>query len=322
MAVYRVWLLAILLLLSACGLDDTPNSSIEHASQGVYDAKLSLKGEYAVVASINHGGSFWRLSDGERLYNWNHAAGSYTNLVAVALSGNGKIALTADQRRLVAWRASDGKSIGFWNTPAKVLCIALSYNGRYALVGLDNYTAIYIDIQDGTLLNTVTHEGAVKSVALSANGGLGITGSEDLTARLWRLKDGKQLRKWDHNFTVNYVTLSGDGTLAFTSSQHDRSFIWDAKKNQVAFEIASRSATVTAARFSINNEQLLIGTTARKVALWDLKNKTKVTEWITPKKSNWKPEGVRIYDVSFSSKPDTFYSIASNGMSYQWSLKD
>ena len=51
-------------------------------------------GEMAVVGSMNHGASMWRLSDHERLYNWSHESGEFVELVAADFSPNGATAVT------------------------------------------------------------------------------------------------------------------------------------------------------------------------------------------------------------------------------------
>ena len=314
--------LCLAICLTACDLTSSkPDAKIEHANQGVYDIKLTAKGDHAVVASIIHGGSLWRMKDKERIYNWNHAEGQYTALAAVAISGDGKIALTADGNRLVAWKTEDGSSVGFWNTPSEILSLALSADGQYALAGLKNFTAVYIEVSTGSILSTVTHQGKIGTVAISGDGGLGLTGSEDNTARLWRLKDGQQIRVWQHDLPVNLVALSNDGKLAFTASQSDKGILWDPKANKQLFTIPIRSTAFSSARFSKKGKQLLLGTTSRKTLLWNVKKKKQLQQWIAPRRSMWKPGGIIIYDVAFGKKKGQYYAAGSNGITYRWKSK-
>lgn len=316
--VRQLIILVTLLLCIGCDISSKPEKTVKHAQQGVYDIKLSNKGKNAVVASINHGGSYWRLKDKERLYNWNHTQGQYTSLSVVAISGNGSIALTADGNRLVAWETEGGTSIGYWNTPSDILCLALSEDGNHALAGLKNYTAVYIEIQTGSIISTVSHDGNVRAVAVSADGGLGLTGSDDNTARLWRLKDGQQIRVWQHDLPVNMVALSQDGKRAFTASQSDKGILWDPKADKQIFTIPIRSTAFSSARFSDSGKKILLGTTSRKVQLWDIKKKEKTKQWIAPKSSMWKPGGVTINDVAFGAKKGHIYAATSNGTTYLW----
>jgi len=307
-----------LLVLSGCEYNGTPPlDSVEHASQGSFDSKLSANGSSALIASIHHGGSFWKISDKKRLYNWNHTAGQYTTITALALSADGSTALTADGNRLVAWESANGRSVGYWNTPADILSLALSSNGRFALVGLRDYTAIYLDISSGSIISSLQHDDNVRTVAITADGGLGLTGSDDGAAKLWVLEKGKMIRKWQHQFAVNLVALSADGKRAFTASQSDRAFIRDPRKDEVLHEMSLRGVAYSAARFSSDGASLLLGNSNRQVQLWDITAKKKLEQWTAPKKSLWKPSGALVHDIAFGDK-NTIQATTSDGMTYIW----
>ncbi|MBL4864976.1 MAG: hypothetical protein JKY67_01205 [Pseudomonadales bacterium] len=311
----------ILLCVSLAGCNEGPTQTWEQARQGLYAADLSSNG-YSLVASIHHGGSLWRLSDGERIYNWNITKGSYTNLVDVALSPEGKFAATADDRRLVLWSTETGKSLHFWNTPSDILSIAVSENGLFIFIGMKNFNAIYIDVAQGGILSTVSHEGSVRAVAISDNGDTGLTGSDDKTAKMWRLKDGHLLRSWAHDNLVNYVSLSGKGKWALTSGQHSEADLWDIENNKSVIKIGGRRASISAVSFSADEKRFLVGNTAREITLWDINTKTKLGRWIAPKRSMWKPAGARIVAVAFGQNKGHFLATSSNGLSLEFAYSD
>ena len=79
----KVGLYALLALpLYGC-LDTTADRQIDQSIQGLYDGDLSEKGDYSLIASIHHGASLWRIKDGERLYNWNHAQEGFSQIMIV-----------------------------------------------------------------------------------------------------------------------------------------------------------------------------------------------------------------------------------------------
>ena len=312
--------LAILFCLALSGCSEKPTRIWQQAQQGLYAADLSSNG-YSLVASIHHGGSLWRLEDGERIYNWNISAGSYTNLVDVALSPDGKFAATADDRRLVLWSTKTGKSLHFWNTPADILSIAVSENGLFIFIGMKNFNAIYIDVTQGGILSTISHEDSIRAVAISADGSVGLTGSDDKTAKVWRLKEKQLLRSWDHDNLVNYVALSPSGKWALTSGQHSEANIWDIEKNESVMTVGGRRASISAVSFSTDEKQLLIGNTAREITLWDVHNKTKLDHWIAPKRSMWKPAGARIVAVVFGQQKGQVLATSSNGLSLEFTYE-
>ena len=112
---------AITLFISACQKSSKPVQSMEVASVGLHSAALSEEGEYAIAGSIYHGGSLWRLSDNERLYNWNHTSEDPTTIVAADFSDDGRWGLSADPHTMVLWNTGTGQGSRYWTAPAEVL---------------------------------------------------------------------------------------------------------------------------------------------------------------------------------------------------------
>ena len=110
----------VLCVCVAC-VPDKPAKLLELASQGLYSAALSQDGRGVVLSSIQHGGSYWALGKKpERLFNWNHAQGSFSEFRAVALSRDNRFALTAEDRRFVVWNAKKKENGGhFDNTQSR-----------------------------------------------------------------------------------------------------------------------------------------------------------------------------------------------------------
>ena len=316
---FRLYVLVLSALLSGC-MRDQPEAMQEIAIQGIYSAALSESGAYAVIGSINHGGSLWQTSDMERRYNWNLKAGSYSNISATALSGNGNIALTADTRQAVFWNTRNGESISYWSTPADVKTAALSGNGSLAMFGLRDYSAIVVDVSTGNTLFRLSHQGMVGSVSISEDGRIGLTGSDDSSAKLWDLSAGKMLHEWPHSNTVNLVKLSADGSLAITSSQHTGFYLWDVKSGKQNHFVANRSHTITSAAFSEDNKQVLLGSSLQEIGLWETGSAKRIKHWNIAGKNVWQPSNTKVYALAFSSQNKHFYSVTSNGVLQKWAL--
>lgn len=107
------------LLLAACG--DQPAQQWTLATKGAFSAALSPNGQYATVGAIEHGGSLWRLSDGERLYNWNHTQGTYSMLVASTFSTDSRFVITAEKNAWYCGASSlaDPAAFGRWMAASK-----------------------------------------------------------------------------------------------------------------------------------------------------------------------------------------------------------
>ncbi len=76
----------------------------------------------------------------------------------------------------------------------RVNSVAFSPDGRYALTGSMDRTAILWDVASGTALHTLAgHSDRVNSVAFSPDGRYALTGSMDRTAILWDVASGTAL---------------------------------------------------------------------------------------------------------------------------------
>lgn len=317
-------LLFLALICTACQKSPAPTQSTEVANVGLHAAALSDDGEHSVVGSIYHGGSFWRLSDNERLYNWNHTSDEPSTIIASDFSDDGSWALTSDPHTMVLWNIGTGQGARYWTAPAEVLDVELNRAGTLALLGLDDNTAVIFDVQRGGVRRTFAHQNRVRSVDFNKNSTLAITGSEDYTAAIWDTQSGKMLTKIKHNDDVQLVKLSDDGKIALSVSKYDKAILWDPRTAEQIAEIPlkaehlRRGLRFTAARFSHDNQYLLTGRPDRIVQLWELslddKDKLKeIQRWTLPKRNAWKPTNSAVLDVAFNDQNSTFYAVGSNG---------
>ena len=309
----------LILTLTGCERSDTPSASLEVAVRGLYTAALTKDGKYALVGSINHGGSYWRLDSKERLYNWNHSDQEATTLIASDLADGAPFGLTAGPHKMVLWSTDTGKYHRYWTAPAAVLDAALSANASVALLGLDDGSAVLFDVQRGGIVHRLEHQNRVRSVALSQYGKLALTGSEDAYARLWDLSTGKEIMTIKHNDDVQHVNLSADGEWAFSVSKYDKALLWHSRSGHIHGELPISAQGLrlglryTASAFNHDASLLLTGRTDQTVELWDVATIKKRQTWKIPKRHPWKPSGAAILALSFSEDANTVVAIASNG---------
>ncbi len=306
-------LLAALLFLTACGGGEPPEKTWKYAAQGILSADLSLDSSHAVIGSIHHGGSFWDTAKGERIFNWNHKQGDYSTIRAAAISGDGKVAVTAERNTVVVWNTQTGRSSAFWRTPDQVLSIKLSDNGRFAMMGLMNTTATYFDLALGGGVLTLNHDGEIRSLDLTKDGNYAITGSDDFTAIIWDLDSGKSVHKFGHNNQVKCVAISGNGNYAFSAAQRENAVIWNAKTGKLLAKLAYRNVNFTSARFSKKGDRLLLGTFQGKVYLIDVKSGQELQAWQAKPRKIWGGASSKaILSVGFSGR--VYYALSSDGM--------
>jgi WD40 repeat protein len=305
-------LLALLVLpFSACS-KQPPQRSQELATQGIYTGALSSNGEYSLIGSLNHGASLWRNSDHERLFNWHHRAGEFTDLVAAAFSADGQRAVTTDPRTLVLWDTASGSALAYWTTPASVLDVELLPDGHSVLMGMKDHSAVLFDADTGSHLQTLLHDGVVGSVAVSADGRRALTGSDDETARLWDLQSGTTEQIFQHDNPVRVVAISRNGKVAFSAAQNQDAVIWDADTGHALHTLTQRNQGITSARFSADADTLLLGYVNRRVELWDVRRGELVQNWNARSKKPWQSHGGAILAVGFGPGR-AFYALAGDG---------
>lgn len=304
------------LLLNGCGDEE---SAFDLAVQGIYSGSLSSDGRFALIGSINHGGSYWNLKQEKRLYNWNHQAGSYSFIVASALSGDGRVAVTADARQgLVFWNTGTGKSTGYWRTPAEVNSIALDQTGQLALVGLADHQVLVLDRSQGGISKILKHDDIVNIVALTPDGRFGISGSDDQQVKLWDIQQGTLLVSRNLGHKVVSVAISQDGQQQFAAAQSRAGQLFSGRETTAKAQIGLERQTQTRAQFSANGKQLLTGTSAGDVYLWNAADGKKSHSWHLGRKDIWKPTGVSVRALAFQGG-QRYQALGSNGRSYSLS---
>lgn len=306
-------------MLNACDKPAAPVHSLEVAVAGVHSGAISPSGDLALVGSLYHGGSLWRLTNDARIFDWNHDKAEPSTLIASDFSDDGKWALTATVTTLVLWNIESGEGVRFWAAPGEILDARLGPQARTALLGLADHTAVLFDIQRGGILQTFSHQNRVRSVDLSADGKFALTGSEDYSAVLWDVQAGTELRRITHNDDVQLVRLSRDGALALSMGKYDKALVWETQTGNIVGEVPlkaehlKRGLRFTTARFSEDNQHLLTGRPDQWVELWSITPPlTRVDSWKLPKRNAWKPTGASVIDVAFAGE-DSIRAVASNG---------
>ena len=311
---FCAWLFPALLLLSGCDQGKAPAEIREVARQAAYSIRLSNDGSAAMVGSLHHGGSLWKTQPVDRLYDWNHKQDSLSAIINSAFSPDGQYVATTDGRTIVLWQRSDGEAVWFWNAPGDIEDIALTGNGNFALLGMRDFTATLFDIKNGGVRQRLAHDGTVYSVSVSDDGLIGASGSEDLYARIWNLENGKLLHSLKHRTQVRTVQLSADGRLLFTSALNEPGKIWDVASGRLLKEIGRTRGHFSAAKFSANDAQLLTGTTAGHVELWNVSSGERLQFWRISSKDTWVNSTIMVEDVAFMNSG--WLAAGTNGLLY------
>lgn len=308
-----------LLSLSACSPKNVPSSSYSHATQGIYSAALSSNGDVLAIGSVNHGGSFWRTNDNERLYNWNHKSKSYSQITHLVFSEDQQFAVTAEPQSIVRWNTHTGEGDALWTTFSEILDIDVFHGGRWAIIGLEDHTAVLFDLDNGGVKEIFNHDDQVNTVAVNSEKNWFATGSNDFTVKLWSTENTAPLKIFQHEQSVQIVEFNQDASLLFSMAQYDGATIWNTETGEAVWQLplgkfsTRRGSLLKSARFSKDSQFLLTGTSDRKIQLWDLNKKQLAKEWIAPKRNKLAPQGAAVLALSFSDE-GSYAAVTSDGV--------
>ncbi|WP_082865345.1 MULTISPECIES: WD40 repeat domain-containing protein [unclassified Oleiphilus] len=303
--------LLLSLALAACA--EGPTSSKQLATQGLLSGELSPNGYLAVIGSVHHGGSFWNTKKKERLYDWNHKSGEYSSIRASAVSGDGKRAVTCQEKDLVLWDATNGKSLQFWQAADRIEAISLNQDGRRALLGLRDGTVNYFDLDRGMAIHSFKHNAPIRATDLSEDGAVGISAGDDNIAKIWNLKTGKEQYALSLNNQIKTAAISDSGKLAFTTSQREDALVWDTKTGKSKFKFKNRYINYTSADFSDDEKYLTLGTFQGVISKFNIKKGTEVKTWqAEPRQAYGGASSKAIIDVI--DQKSNVIALTSDGM--------
>lgn len=323
---FFISLLSLPILLTGCSRGTPPESSFEYAIQGLYSAEFSDNGSQAIVGSINHGASLWRVDNNERRFNWNHQQGEFSEITNAAFSPDQNYAVTATPQTMVLWNTRNGTGMNYWTAPSEILDIRLLNNANFALLGLADHTAALFDVRNGGVKQVFYHQARVSSVDFHNRKNIALTGSDDFSAKLWHLQTAKLLHHWPHKAEVQLVKLSPNGKLAFTMAKYDKAALWDTATGELKGEIPlansalSRGLIFTAVAFSTDGKYLLTGTSHKTVQLWDTNTLTEIKRWMMPKRDAVAPTSASILALAFNSQDGSnmrYRAITSDGFIHE-----
>lgn len=332
------------LLLTACSNAQPPLQQWQHSVQGSYAAAFSPDRRYVLVGDTEHPAKLWDLTTQTVKYSWQNVADEMGATTDVAFSGNSKIAATCESETIVLWNVSDGKPRTRLQFPFAVKDMAVSPQGDFLLVALQDRSAVYFDVAANRVRQLFHHDGdpvnspidqLINSVAISPNGKYGLTGGDDNSARLWDLQTGQQLRRWQHGNHVSLVAFDPSGTHVISSAGNDQTYIWNAISaekvgtlNTSVIDVDSEWAklpvfttTTTAVAWSADRKFVATGHPNQQICTWQAKDGTAIACWKAPRREKLKP-GVVIQALMFSADGQSIYSESGNGLAQKWAFND
>jgi WD40 repeat protein/uncharacterized caspase-like protein len=151
----------------------------------------------------------------------------------------------------------------------EVLAVATSNDGKFALTGSTDQTALLWDLETGKQLRRFFgyHEDAVSAVLFADNDKFVVTASWDGSLQLWETATGKRIRGFGgnrngalikHSGKILSAAISADMKFVATAGEDKTARIWDLQTGQQLHQI-QHAGRVNSVAFSPDGAQVLTG---------------------------------------------------------------
>lgn len=312
--------LGLLVFLSACSENKVALETVTHADAGSYSAAISSDLNYLMTGAIGGFGRVWDLKQNKVLFSLQHQDNERGGMTAAAFSESSEILVTMEQQSLARWRVSTGKLIGYWSWP-NLTDIAVSANGRYALIGSKDNQAVYFDMQAGKMVYAFPHHEKVTSVSLSKDGRYALTGSNDWHASLWDLKNGEHLWSKNMKYKISLVELSDDGQFALANAFIGETHIYTTRGDGTLLsKLEDKKMTLVSADFSDDGLILAAGRAAKSIDIWNVTTGKQNETWRPKVKHLVQPDSATILALRLDANAKTLISESSTGIGQSWAL--
>lgn len=311
--------------ISGCDAGDTPLERSRFSNGSVLAAQTTADGRFTMIATGPSPVQVWQAGAAVPVYHW-YQGESSDSILLLASSPDSQFAATATEKTVALWSLQDGHNLGFYELSQSLRTLSLSDLGRSLLLGYQDGTVEFVDLQTGRRLQFMGHQSEVannriNSVDLSANGRYALSGSLDGQVLLWQTTDANIIARWQHANSVTVVRLDAQGQLAFSADAQGRGELHDLPSGALRsqLQVPYRGQTFVSARLNGEQNRLLTGSTSRRLELWQLDSGQLLQEWQVGTHTKLRPASALVYDAAFLGDKEV-YSVSSSGLGERWAL--
>ena len=168
---------------------------------------------------------------------------------------------------------------GYWLWP-NLTHVAVSADGRYALIGSKDNQAVYFDMVEGKMRYVFPHHQKVGRVALSDDGEFALVSA-----------------------------FLGDANIYATQG-----------KGSLVSRLDEIRMTLVSADFSADSRILATGRTAKAIDIWEVASGKLRESWQPKVKYKVQPDSATILDLKLDTNAKTLISESSSGIGQRWAL--
>ncbi|MBE2225662.1 MAG: WD40 repeat domain-containing protein, partial [Anaerolineae bacterium] len=298
-------------------------------------------GQWALSGSADDTAVLWNLDSGELVQR---LVGHKGDVSGVAFMPDGQYAVTSEEAAaapsdLIVWDISTALNTGlatgemvrrFGGTTEGnqegILDMALSGNGRSALVGQINYsgtndhTLALWDVTSGELIHFFTEmDQTIEGVAISPDGRFGLAAAADnllyyfniSTALNTDLAMGVVVQRLQgHEGVVIAVAFSPDGKQAISASQDQTIIWWDLVTGTMIERLRSDGGEIHSLHF-LSDTQVVSAAADGSLQIWDLTSAWQLARWGADGSGHLPPgPGTENRGMALTISPDGRYALS------------
>lgn len=242
---------------------------------------FTADGETLISGSLDGTARLWSVTDPRRP-RFLAALTAHGAVDAVAISPDGRVAVTADDEGARLWNITDPhRPRSRALLPGTAESLALAPDGRsLACGGADGVIRLWAltsSLPPRSLGTLRGHTQVVKSLAFRGDGRVLASASDDRTARLWPLThgrfQGRSIVLTGHAEPLHAVGFSPDGRTLATAGNDDTVRLWKVPAGRQAPEefatLTGHTGDVNAVAFTADGRTVATGSNDHTVRLWD-----------------------------------------------------
>jgi WD40 repeat protein len=213
----------------------------------------------------------WDVETGRELHCFTDHSGGHHGVNAVALSPDGRRALTAAGDGVRLRDVEAGKLLHCFESVPRRNTLAFAPDGRRAVVAGGDGMVRLLDLEGRKEVYPPRgHTGPVNGVAFSPDGRHVLSaGYPDQEVRYWDVESGREVRRLQgHRDYVLSVAISPDGRQALSGGIDSQILLWDLAAGKVLRRLEGHPVAYFSVRFSPDGRRALAS--GHGACLWDL----------------------------------------------------